>query len=50
MSAPRNCSFSAALSYLKAGLRVTRSGWNGKGAWLTLVARNALGMSRGGQA
>jgi hypothetical protein len=27
-------SFSAALEYLKAGRRVCRAGWNGKGMWL----------------
>lgn len=28
--------FGDALSYLKAGLKVTREGWNGKGMWLHL--------------
>lgn len=28
--------FSSALLSLKAGLQVTRSGWNGKGMWLRL--------------
>lgn len=28
--------FGEALSYLKAGSRVSRSGWNGKGMWLEL--------------
>lgn len=28
--------FSAALRALKAGSRVAREGWNGKGMWLTL--------------
>lgn len=28
--------FSMALSFLKAGRRVAREGWNGKGMWLAL--------------
>lgn len=28
--------FSTALSYLKVGRKVARSGWNGKGMWLAL--------------
>ena len=28
--------FGTAISYLKAGKRVARSGWNGKGMWLVL--------------
>lgn len=34
-------SFSAALVALKAGRRVSRAGWNGKGMWLYLVPANA---------
>jgi hypothetical protein len=30
-------SFEAALFALKQGKRVARTGWNGKGMWLTLV-------------
>lgn len=30
--------FGAALSVLKAGQRVARAGWNGKGMWLGLLA------------
>lgn len=39
--APTLLSFSAALAALKAGLRVARSGWNGKGMWLTLLPGHA---------
>lgn len=31
--------FGAALDALKAGLRVARSGWNGKGMWLSLSGK-----------
>lgn len=34
-------SFGDAVELLKAGKRVARSGWNGKGMWLTLVKANA---------
>lgn len=34
-----NMSFGVALEAIKAGKRVSRSGWNGKGMWLCLVAR-----------
>ncbi len=30
------CDFGWALNYLKAGLKVRRKGWNGKGMWLEL--------------
>jgi len=33
--------FGSALSALKAGRRVTRAGWNGKGMWLYLVPANS---------
>ena len=29
-------SFSKALEYLKSGMKVCRSGWNGKGMWIAL--------------
>lgn len=32
-----NWSFGLAIGALKAGQRVSRSGWNGKGMWLELV-------------
>lgn len=32
-----NMNFGGALEALKAGQRVARSGWNGKGMWLLLV-------------
>ena len=35
-------SFGDALNVLKAGGRVARSGWNGKGMWLVLVTPIAL--------
>ena len=31
-----NISFDVALAGLKAGARITREGWNGKGMWLEL--------------
>lgn len=31
------CGFEVALISLKAGQRVTRAGWNGKGMWLAMV-------------
>ncbi len=37
-----NLSFSEALRALKAGQRVCRSGWNGKGMWLALIKDWAL--------
>lgn len=33
--------FGEALEAIKQGKRVARSGWNGKGMWLTLVKANA---------
>ena len=33
----KNLTFGAALSYLKDGKKLCRSGWNGKGMWLCLV-------------
>jgi len=35
-----NWSFGLAIGALKAGQRVSRSGWNGKGMWLELVTPN----------
>lgn len=35
--------FSDALDQLKAGCRVCRSGWNGKGMWLQLVEQWSCG-------
>ena len=35
--ADQNMSFSEALPALKAGYKVCRSGWNGKGMWLKLI-------------
>lgn len=32
-----NMTFGDALEKLKAGKRVSRAGWNGKGMWLTLI-------------
>lgn len=37
MNSAVNLSFGAALVALKAGMRVTRAGWNGKGMWLYYV-------------
>lgn len=34
-------SFSKALDFLKAGHRVSRTGWNGKGMWLELQIPDA---------
>lgn len=39
--APRLCNFGEALDQLKAGKRVSRSGWNGKGMFLYLVPANS---------
>jgi len=42
--------FGEALEHLKAGGRVCREGWNGKGMWLTLIrAGNAMHTSRSGR-
>lgn len=35
--------FSEALKTLKAGNRVSRAGWNGRGMWVTLVGRYEWG-------
>lgn len=37
MDTSSNLDFGAALAALKAGKRVQRAGWNGKGAWLALT-------------
>jgi len=34
-------SFSTALDWIKAGSRVARAGWNGKGMWITLQPPDA---------
>jgi hypothetical protein len=34
--------FSGALNKIKAGRRVARAGWNGKGMWLSLIAADAF--------
>lgn len=39
--APGGLDFSSALNWLKAGKRVQRAGWNGKGMFLLLVASDA---------
>lgn len=39
---PTNTSFSDALTALKAGARVHRKGWNGKGMWLALANTETL--------
>ena len=41
MNATNDLSFSEALRALKAGSRVCRAGWNGKGMFLYLVPANA---------
>jgi hypothetical protein len=38
--------FGDALETLKAGKKVARSGWNGKGMWLCLVPANQWGLGR----
>lgn len=37
MNLANNLDFSTALLHLKAGNRVRRAGWNGKGLWIGLV-------------
>lgn len=34
---PEQFDFSLALEYLKAGKRVARAGWNGKGMWIGTI-------------
>lgn len=41
MTTIRNLSFSSALSALKSGHRICRTGWNGKNMWIALGAGNA---------
>lgn len=38
--------FSEALEYIKAGARVSRSGWNGKGMFVFLVPGSTFKVSR----
>lgn len=40
-------SFGFAIESLKRGERVCRSGWNGKGMWLTLVPGSNITVSEG---
>lgn len=40
------CSFSEALEHLKAGAKVARSGWNGKGMFLFLVPGSVFEVNR----
>lgn len=40
-------SFSKALDWLKAGKKVARKGWNGKGMWLYLVPGSQFKVSEG---
>jgi len=42
-----NISFGAALEALKDGLKVARSGWNGKGMWLYLVPGSTFKVAEG---
>lgn len=39
-----NMNFGDALSALKNGKRVCRSGWNGKGMWLYLIPAEVMGV------
>lgn len=39
--------FGAALAALKAGQRVAREGWNGKGMWLVLVPGSTITVAVG---
>lgn len=39
--------FSTALQALKAGKRVAREGWNGKGMWLRLIPKSHWETTRG---
>lgn len=39
-----NMNFGEALELLKNGKRVARSGWNGKGMWVTLQRPNELSL------
>jgi hypothetical protein len=39
--------FSIALSHLKQGFKVARTGWNGKGMWLYLVPGSTFQVSEG---
>lgn len=41
------CDFGYALRLLKAGKRVARSGWNGKGMWIGLVHSGQWGLGSG---
>lgn len=39
--------FGTALAFLRAGERVSRSGWNGSGMWLVLVPGSTISVSAG---
>src|SRR5688572_14373721 len=39
--------FDEALRYLKAGARVRRAGWNGKGMWLVLIPGSTFTVTEG---
>ncbi len=39
--------FGQAVEALKAGQRVSRSGWNGKGMWLALIPADQWGLGSG---
>lgn len=45
---PPHVSFGDAVAALKAGHRVSRVGWNGKGMYLALVARGEYGLNKRG--
>lgn len=40
-------SFGDAVKALKAGKKVSRSGWNGKGMWLALIPQDQWGLGWG---
>lgn len=40
--APENMNFGSALECLKAGFKVARSGWNGKGMWVALTPASSF--------
>ena len=45
-AAPGNADFGVALAFLKAGYKVARSGWNGKGMFLFLVKGSTFKVNR----
>lgn len=44
MSSGSTLDFGEALSRLKAGHRVARTGWNGKGMWIALTLGSTIGV------